>query len=219
MPSILKKADRKVLRYLNKYGFKDVNLILHVLDDNSTIEEILALEKFFIDSYSKNKLLNIETIPGSGFHLPMSEEARLKLRKLRGKPFYIYDTLTKSLIFIFDSKQYAYDNINISHNTLNNCLNENFLYLNRFMLSIEPIKEFVYENIISLNELINLIKEQKYSQKNIQITSKKIYVENIKNPSLNKEFESISQFSNFIKGDRGTIRKYINNKTKLYRGQ
>ena len=219
MPSILKKADRKVLRYLNKYGFKDVNLILHILEDECNIEEILDLEKFFIDSYSKNNLLNIETIPGSGFHLPMSEEARVKLRKLRGKPFYIYDTLTKSLIFIFDSKQYAYDNINIDHRTLNNCLNENYLYLNRFMFSIEPIKEFVFENIISLNELINLIKEQKYTQKYIQISSKKIYVENIKNPFLNREFESISEFSNSIKGDRGTIRKYINNQTKLYRGQ
>jgi hypothetical protein len=86
------------------------------------------------------------------------------------------------------------------------------------MFSLEPINEFVFEAIISLNEWKILIKEQRYTQKSIQFTSKKLYVENIKNPSLNREFDSISQFAKYIKGDRGTIRLYINN-TKLYRGQ
>jgi hypothetical protein len=36
MPSILSKSDRKVLRYFNKYGFKDVNLTLFIMDKNST---------------------------------------------------------------------------------------------------------------------------------------------------------------------------------------
>lgn len=218
MPSILSKADRRVLRYFNKYGFKDVKLSLYILDDNASIEDVLNLEKYYIDSFPKNSLLNIETIPRSGFHLPMSEEARIKLRKLRGQVFYVYDTSTKTLIFIFDSKQYAYDNINIDHLTLNLCLYEGSLYLNRFMFSLEPIGEFVYESIISLDKLKTLIKEQRYTQKSIQSSSKKIYVENITNPSLNREFDSISQFANYVKGDRGTIRLYINN-TKLYRGK
>src|SRR5277367_1725820 len=105
MPSILNKADRYVLRYFKKYGFKNVNLILHILEDLATLREILDLEKYFITKYSKNKLLNIEIIPGSGYHLPMSEEAKIKLRKIRGQAFYVYDELSKSLIFIFDSKQ------------------------------------------------------------------------------------------------------------------
>lgn len=218
MPSILSKADRRVLRYFKKYGFKDVKLSLYILDDNASIEDVLNLEKYYIDYYPKDNLLNIESIPGSGFHLPMSEEARNKLRKLRGQVFYAYDTNTKTLIFIFDSKQFAYDNINIDHRTLNNCLYEGNLYLNRFMFSLEPIKEFAYEALISLNELKTLIKEQRYTQKSIQFTSKKLYVENILNPSLNREFDSISQFANYVKGDRGTIRSYIN-RTKLYRGK
>ena len=218
MPSILSKADRRVLRYFNKYGFKDVRLSLYILDDSASIEDVLNLEKYYIDSFPKDSLLNIETIPRSGFHLPMSEEARIKLRKLRGQVFYVYDTSTKTLIFIFDSKQFAYDNINIDHRTLNDCLYEGSLYLNRFMFSLEPINEFVYEAIISLNELKTLIKEQRYTQKSIQSTSKKLYVENITNPSLNREFDSIAQFANYVKGDRGTIRLYIN-QTKLYRGK
>jgi len=218
MPSILSKADRRVLRYFNKYGFKDVKLSLYILDDNASIEDVFNLEKYYIDSLPKNSILNIETTPRSGFHLPMSEEARIKLRKLRGQVFYVYDTSTKTLIFIFDSKQFAYDNINIDHRTLNNCLYEGSLYLNRFMFSLEPISEFVYESIISLNELKTLIKEQRYTQKSIQSTSKKLYVENLTNPSLNREFDSIAQFANYVKGDRGTIRLYIN-RTKLYRGK
>ena len=35
-----------------------------------------------------------------GYHKPMSEEAKIMLRQLRGIPIYIYDTTTKSLIFI-----------------------------------------------------------------------------------------------------------------------
>ena len=219
MPSILSKADRRVLRYFNKYGFKDVKLSLYILDDNTSIDDILYLEKYYIDSFSKDSLLNIETTPRSGFHLPMSEEARVKLRKLRGQAFYVYDTLAKTLIFLFDSKQFAYDNINIDHRTLNDCLYESSIYLNRFLFSIEPINEFVYESIISLDDFKILIKEQRYSLKSIQSTSKRIYVENITNPFLNREFDSISQFAKYLKGDRSTIRSYINNESKIYRGK
>jgi len=219
LPSILSKADRRVLRYFNKYGFKDVKLSLYILDDNTSIDDILYLEKYYIDSFSKDSLLNIETTPRSGFHLPMSEEARVKLRKFRVQAFYVYDTLAKTLIFLFDSKQFAYDNINIDHRTLNDCLYESNIYLNRFLFSIEPINEFVFESIISLDNLKILIKEQRYSLKSIQSTSKRIYVENITNPFLNREFDSISQFAKYLKGDRSTIRSYINNESKLYRGK
>ena len=219
MPSILSKADRRVLRYFNKYGFKDVKLSLYILDDNTSIDDILYLEKYYIDSFSKDSLLNIETTPSSGFHLPKSEEARFKLRQLRGQAYYVYDTLAKTLIFMFDSKQFAYDNINIDHRTLNDCLYESSIYLNRFLFSIEPINEFVYESIISLDDFKILIKEQRYSLKSIQSTSKRIYVENITNPFLNREFDSISQFAKYLKGDRSTIRSYINNESKIYRGK
>jgi hypothetical protein len=41
----------------------------------------------------------------NGYHTPMSETAKEALRKIRGIPIYIYDNVTKSLIFISDSKQ------------------------------------------------------------------------------------------------------------------
>jgi hypothetical protein len=220
MPSILAKADRYVLRYFNKYGFKDVNLILYIMKDSSTIKEILNLEGYFIKKYSKNKLLNIEIVPRSGYHLPMSEEAKNKLRKIRGQPFYVYDNLSKSLIFIFDSKQFAYNNINIDHRTLDECLYEGKLYLDRFLFTLEPLLEFSFESLINIEELKILITEQRYKFKIKQPASKIIYVENKYNPLLNKQFNSISEFAKSVKGDRSTIRDYVNGKKSgLYRGQ
>lgn len=220
MPSILNKSDRYVLRYFKKYGFKNVNLILHIMKDSITLQEILNLEQYFITKYSNNKLLNIETVPGSGYHLPMSEEAKIKLRKIRGKAFYVYDELSKSLIFIFDSKQYAYDNINIDHRTLDNCLYNGYSYLNRFLFTLEPLLEFSFESLINIEEFKILIKEQRYKFKIKQPASKIIYVENKYNSLLNKRFDSISEFARSVKGDRSTIRDYVNGKKLgLYRGQ
>jgi hypothetical protein len=220
MPSILAKADRYVLRYFKKYGFKDVNLILYIMKDSSTIKKILNLEEYFIKKYSKNKVLNIEVVPRSGYYLPVSEEARNKLRKIRGQPFYVYNNLSKSLIFIFDSKQYAYNNINIDHRTLDECLYEGKLYLDRFLFTLEPLLEFSFESLLNLEELQNLIIEQRYKFKIKQPASKIISVENKYNPLLNKQFNSISEFANSVKGDRSTIRDYVNGKkTGLYRGQ
>jgi len=220
MPSILNKSDRYVLRYFKKYGFKNVNLILYILKDSTNIKEILKLEQYFITKYSKNKLLKIETVSGSDYHLPMSEEAKDRLRKIRGQAFYIYDNLSKSLIFIFDSKQYAYDNLGIDHRTLEDCLYNGNSYLNRFLFTLEPLLEFSFESFINLEELKVLIREQRYEFKIKQLTSKIIYVENKSNSSLNRKFYSISEFARSVKGDRSTIRDYVNGKrTGLYRGQ
>ncbi|SRR6266516_1748344 len=159
-------------------------------------------------------------IPRSGFHLPMSDKNRIKLRKARGQSFYMYDNINKSLIYIFDSKQYSYDNINIDHRTLNDCLYNGKLYLNRFLFSIEPISEFCSETLIKLEELKKIILEVRSKYKSIQIKSKSIYVENINNSDLNRQFNSINEFAKFVKGDRGTIRNYVNGTKKgLYKGE
>jgi hypothetical protein len=105
MPSILARTDRKVLRYFNKYGFNNVKLTLFIMDSTSSWEQVLELEQYFIDTLLPN--LNVDLVAGgyNGYRSPMSQEARNLLRKLRGTPIYIYDTMTKSLIFVSDSKQ------------------------------------------------------------------------------------------------------------------
>ena len=219
MPSILNKADRKVLRYLNKYGFTDIKLILLILDSNSTLEQVLELEQYYIDTLSSK--LNVDLVAGgyNGYHSPMSQEARDRLRKLRGIPIYLYDTTTKSLIFISDSKQWL-NNISIHHKTMKICLMNGNLYLNRFYLSIDLISEFPFESILNTEELVSLINTVKSQYKPNQPKSKRILAENSLNPKLNCTFSSIHKLSKHLKGDRGTIRNYLLGRSKgLYRKQ
>ena len=137
MPSILAKADRKVLRYFNKYGFEDIDLTLFIMNKESTRDQIIELEQYLIDNISPE--LNVDLTAGgnAGYHNPMSEEAKLMLKQLRGIPIYIYDTSTKSLIFISDSKQWIYDNLKIHHVSLDNCILEGKVYLNRFFFILK----------------------------------------------------------------------------------
>jgi hypothetical protein len=219
MPSILNKADRKVLRYLNKYGFTDIKLILLILDSNSTWEHVLELEQYYIDTLSPK--LNVDLVAGgyNGYHSPMSQEARDRLRKLRGIPIYLYDTTTKSLIFISDSKQWL-NNIGILHKTMKICLMNGNLYLNRFYLSIDLISEFPFESILNIEELVSLINTVKSQYKPNQPKSKSILAENYLNPKLNCTFSSIHKLSKHLKGDRGTIRNYLLGRSQgLYRKQ
>ena len=220
LPSILSKADRKVIRYFNKYGFSNVKLTLFILESNSTWEQVIKLEQFYIDSLSPT--LNVDLVAGgyNGYHQPMSEEAQNRLQILRGTIIYIYDTTTKSLIFISDSKEWLYQNISIHHVSLHNCLVDGNLYLNRFLFSLDIISEFPYESLFSSNDLIKLIEVVRSEYKPNQPKSKKIYAENILSPELSGTFLSIGELSRHLKGDRSTIRNYILGRSKgLYRKQ
>lgn len=221
MPSILSKADRRVLRYFNKFGFKNVKLTLLIMEPSASVSQAIELEQYYIDLLPST--LNVDRVAsGSGYHTPMSYEAKNRLRKLRGQPFFVYDTVTKTLVHLFDSKQYAIDLIGIHHATLDKCLDEGVLFLNRFFLSLEPLPEFPFESLLSLEELSSVIMEQRLSYIACQPNSKAILAENVKNPKLTKQFSSIGEFARAIKGDRGTIRSYLNggeSKDKLYRGQ
>jgi hypothetical protein len=220
MPSILARADRRVLRYFNKYGFDDVKLTLFILDYNSSWEQVLELEQYCIDNLSPN--LNVDLVAGgyNGYHSPMSPAAREILRKIRGLPIYIYDSTTRSLIFISDSKQWLYSNIGIHHISLNNCLVDGSLYMDRFLFSLDIISEFPYESILTPEDLVSLIDTVRSQYKPNQPKSKTVLAENILKPELSCTFPSINELSKHLKGDKSTIRKYILGRSKgLYRKQ
>lgn len=63
-------------------GLKNVKLTLYILDSNSTWEQVLELEQYYIDSLSPN--LNVDLVAGgyNGYHKPMSQAARDALRKI-----------------------------------------------------------------------------------------------------------------------------------------
>ena len=82
MPSILKKGDRRVLRYFHKYGFTNVTLTLLIIDTNSTSEMAVQLEQYCMDTLLPD--LNVDPVASSsGYHEPMSQYWRDYLRKLR----------------------------------------------------------------------------------------------------------------------------------------
>jgi len=131
MPSILETKARRVLRYLNKHGFNDIKLTIYIMKDKSSLEQVVELEQHFIDNLKPN--LNVDLIArSSGYHEPMSEEMRDKLRKSKGTTVYMYYAKHLTLLYLFDSKQQVYDLINIHHTTLNDCLNLGTIYLDTF---------------------------------------------------------------------------------------
>ena len=156
MPSILKTKARRVLRFFNKYGFSNIKLTIYIISENSSLEQVVELEQHFMDTLKPN--LNVDPIASSsGYHEPMSQENREKLRKLRGTPVYMYSTEDFTLIHIFGSKQQAYTLINIHHNTLNDCLNSGTTYLDNFFFSLDLIEESPKTNLIDTNELKSLV--------------------------------------------------------------
>lgn len=75
MPSILNTKARRVLRYLNKYGFGYIKLTIYILDYSASLEQIVELEQHFIDSLKPN--LNVDLVASSsGYHEPMSTDIR-----------------------------------------------------------------------------------------------------------------------------------------------
>jgi hypothetical protein len=139
MPSILAKGDRRVLRYFHKYGFKDVDLYLYIMENSATSDKAIELEQYFIDKLSPN--LNVDLVASStGYHEPMSMEWLKYLRELRGTPIYIYDVVTKTLIHMFDSKTYLYKSLHLDHRTLDKYLKKGEPYLSRFIFTLNPLQ-------------------------------------------------------------------------------
>lgn len=219
MPSILKTKARKVLRYFNKHGFNNANLTIYIMDENSSLDEVVRLEQYFIDNIKPN--LNVDLVgSSSGYHQPMSQEIRERLRKQRGTPIYIYNAEDFSLLYIFESKQYMYDTINIHHKTLSNCLSLGTLYLDAFFFSLELIEESTKIDLLSLYEIKNLVSDKRSVYNIIHPASKSILAEFKDDSSKNLEFPSLNSLANHLKGDRKVIREYLKGvKLGYYRGK
>lgn len=219
MPSILKTKARRVLRYLNKHGFAKLNLTIYIMDFSVSLEQVIELEQYFIDSVKPN--LNVDLVASSsGYHEAMSLEIREKLRKQRGCPVYLYQYSDFYLLYIFQSKQHMYNSINIHHKTLSDCLDSGNLYLDYFYLSLDVIEETVNINLLTLDEIIILVNDKRNVYKIKHPAAKAILAE-FKDDSKKKnlEFDSINSLVKHLKGDRKVIREYLKGKKSgYYRG-
>lgn len=70
MPSILKTKARRVLRYFNKHDFSNMKLTIYIIDEKSSLEQVVRLEQHFIDSLKPN--LNVDLVASSSFLLILS---------------------------------------------------------------------------------------------------------------------------------------------------
>lgn len=219
MPSILNKANRKVLRYFHTHGFTDSTLTLHILNDNSFITS-LQLEQYFIDTIKQN--LNVDQIANStGYHEPMSEYWRDYFRKSRGTGIYIYDIVNGKLVFVSDSVQYVTDFVGIHRSSILRYSQSNELFLSRFVFMHDYITELDNTEPLTLQEFKELLSKVRsdHEDAKVQPKSKSVLAENMNNPTLTKTYPSILSFAKAVKGDVGTIRKYIKSEEGLYRKQ
>lgn len=219
MPSILKTKARRVLRYLNKQGFSDMKLTIYIMDEKSSLEQVVGLEQHFIDTIKPNLNMDLVT-SSSGYHEPMAPEIRAILRKQRGTPVYIYKADDFTLLYVFDSKQHMYNSISIHHNTLNDCLNMGTVYLETFFLSLDLIEESTKTDFLTLEEIKFLVAKKRDAYNVKHPAAKGILAEYKDDFSQNLVFSSLNSLAKHLKGDRQVIRDYLTGKkTGYYRGK
>jgi GIY-YIG catalytic domain/Cytochrome C and Quinol oxidase polypeptide I/NUMOD1 domain len=218
MPSILNTKARRVIRHLNKHGFNDIKLTVYIMDIRSSLKKIVSLEQHFIDTLKPS--LNVDLVASSpGYHEPMSQEMRERLRKQRGTPVYVYEAESLTLLHIFNSKQYMYNKIGIHHKSLQDCLDIGNLYLDYFFLSLDLLET---DNIklLTLNEIIASVNLKREFYKVKLPAAKPILAEFKDDASKNLEFSSLNSLAKHLKGDRQVIREYLKkSKSGYYRGK
>jgi hypothetical protein len=150
----------------------------------------------------------------------MSLEMRDKLRKQRGTPVFVYDANDFTLLFIFESKQYMINMINIHYKSLSACVDYGQLYLDTFFLSLDPIEESANTNLLTLDEIKALVHKTREDSLEKHPAAKAILAEFRDDPSLNKVFHSLNSLAKELKGDRETIRDHLKGtKSGYYRGK
>lgn len=218
MPSILKTKAGRVIRYLNKHGFNNIKLTIYIMEDKSKLEQVVELEQYFIDNIKPN--LNVDLVASSsGYHEPMSQEIRDRLRKQRGTPVYFYSADNFTLLYVFQSKQEMYNSINIHHVTLNDCVALGRLYLDAFFVSLDIIEESQIE-LFNLDKIKSLVKDKRNIYNVKHPAAKAILAEFKDDTRKNLELNSLNSLANKLKGDRQVIREYLKgNKSGYYRGK
>jgi len=124
-----------VLNYFKEYGFKNVKLRIYIVKDQSiTLNKLVELEQYYIDSLKPN--LNVELIARPGGYSPKDWGARI----------YLYNSKYMALLYIFLTKESTYEGINIDHRTLTKCLVYGNIYLETFFFQEKLLKREIMEN-------------------------------------------------------------------------
>lgn len=238
------KLNKKTL-YLKKkqdfYIFRNLNNVNNLIDYSFNL--YIRINSYFIDSLlnfkviiilvyfnkynEKLNLFNLEQYfirflrSNLDSKIDGSSLLMLELIKRKGQKVYIYCQYCYNLLYIFNSREDLINKIKINKKTLKSCVNKGIVYLKYFLLSNE-INLNWFNNFKLLDEnqitkLIQIIKDFhfiKYTKNNI------IIAEYIGNYSFKKQFNSLKALTLYLKGNKITILKYLNNtQYKLYRNK
>lgn len=125
------KGVSLIRRYLNKYGFDTVDLILFILQPSAEFNTLVKMEQAFLD-YLKPEL-NLDKIPTpSRYNAPMSDPTYRVFRQNRSHTISVTNT-SGQLLCMFESKTDCVNWMRIHHSTLNRLLNTDQKYLNSFL--------------------------------------------------------------------------------------
>jgi hypothetical protein len=138
--------------------------------------------------------------------------------KIKGKTIYIYNKNGELMdTFTSINKFKIKMNISLHHNTIYKRINENFIFNNSFIASLNKLTVLEVLKIFnSVNKLNN-----KLSKEGKTLLNKTIYLQNVINPELSITLPSFNKAASYIKTiegsvDKVTMRKYIKNKN-LYK--
>jgi hypothetical protein len=123
---------------------------------------------------------------------------------------------------MFDSKTYLYKMLNMDHRTLDKYLANGKPFLNRFIFSLVAITKYSVDALLTVNDLqLIFSQERDIRNRSLQVSSKSVLAENIKNINLTCKYSSLNACATALKADRATLRMYLQGKsTKIYfRGQ
>ena len=224
LPSIIKSNARKALGHLNKHEFKEMTLTVYIMDIESKVEDVVALEEHLSTYWTWEPNLNVSVVVSSCDNEPLDQAMRERMlasHTLKGTPVYVYEAETLCLLFIFDSKQYMYKAISIHHKTLDDCLDSGGLYLDYFFLSIEPI-EAASLKLIALDDMKALVISKWDAYKCKYHPAARAVLAIFKDDeSKNIQCDSLGSLARRLKGDRTVIRGYLKGERPgmYYRGK
>lgn len=97
---------------------------------------------------------------GSPAGIKRSPKSMLPSLLKSSKPIYLYDTVSKQLIYIFDSHMNMAKGLAITNSNLSKYTKNNNLYLARFIISITPLDSIEYsKNLLDIETLKKLVKD------------------------------------------------------------